>query len=164
MFDGGTLKRSHKRWKTPSRPLGHPHYRPKTAKVMRIQVSIGTIRHDLDKHKNQGKHLNVDWWGPIKAKSSNQVSLPQLLHLGGSSTTRQSARSRCAWIARCAARKPYTKARRETMRELKRPPRLATQKSRTGVFSLPSDARKRVKINRAFFVQIHLLLSHIDTN
>ena len=56
-----------------------------------------------------------------------------------------------AWIARCAARKPYTKARRETMRELKRPPRLATQKSRTGVFSLPSDARKRVKINRAFF-------------
>ena len=47
------------------------------------------------------------------------------------------------------------------MRELKRPPRLATQKSRTGVFSLPSDARKRVKINRAFFVQIHLLLSHM---
>ena len=48
------------------------------------------------------------------------------------------------------------------MRELKRPPpRLATQKSRTGVFSLPSDARKRVKINRAFFVQIHLLLSQM---
>ena len=38
---------------------------------------------------------------------------------------------------------------------------LATQKSRTGVFSLPSDARKRVKINRAFFVQIHLLLSQM---